>query len=362
MYFRWLICIFAVAFFSFGCTQIPKKESTQISWLATLNAPFGQIVEKKRGEFQLVLTYSKDSENMVTLFSDRPHRMIKKMPLHDFYQFWNGNSDFNQVPPNASLIYETKTSLRKEHIVILSNPSYNSTKDGITILFDIKIVSGSATISSGDIKEIWLFIDNFWDDIVEAFDDFADGVVDVADDIASEAKKVADEIVTLYNDAVNAVKAAVYDVVDACKKIEKLIVAAAPGIARSFLGDVEDVADDIKDLADEFKCWGLIIGDGLLSVVVSVVDAVATDGMEDISWRIFVSSMAVGSVEGLKTFVERILSEFGAGDSLADCVSQLSTPLIQMMEESLDMNAFVLDMLQQYEAYKINCPSIFNAC
>jgi hypothetical protein len=76
----------------------PKKP---LSYLYSLSGNQGHLSKKDDG-YQLTMNLSKDKP--ITMFSDRPYRIVKVIDTQELNRIWHaGNNSFAANPPNAVL-------------------------------------------------------------------------------------------------------------------------------------------------------------------------------------------------------------------------------------------------------------------
>jgi hypothetical protein len=94
----------------------------------------------------------------VLYFSDRPHRIVGRVPLDDFLGSWNeGEESFAEIPPNAVLTVKQEDELR-DLTVVLKEPALTER----TLVYQVEVLDGPDT-GSGDFAA--LFIDVIGDPI-----------------------------------------------------------------------------------------------------------------------------------------------------------------------------------------------------
>ncbi|MGE3920714.1 MAG: hypothetical protein AB7F64_07225 [Gammaproteobacteria bacterium] len=102
----------------------------------------------------------------VTYFSNRPYRVAGMLTVQNFINRWNqgkGPANFNQNPPNASLVALKSKFLEKSQSINfaleVSHPQYNRAQQSLT--YTIHALKGGKQIPVGNFNHVGLFIDAF---------------------------------------------------------------------------------------------------------------------------------------------------------------------------------------------------------
>jgi hypothetical protein len=102
-----------------GAQGLPEpKRIPGVGELFVLRAGGGEIERVRAGVFELVL---RRPASAVTVFSDRPQRVVREQRLRSFVKGWNGLG-FGADPPNAALSIAEAPSARDVLLFELSRP------------------------------------------------------------------------------------------------------------------------------------------------------------------------------------------------------------------------------------------------
>jgi hypothetical protein len=116
------------------------SNSTTPSFLFVQSAASGTLTQQD-GTYKLTLD---DVSSTTVSFTDRPQRVVDKIPTHDFINEWTVGSDsFASDPPNGALvIYEG--SMEDILVLELRNPLYGNG----TIQYEVSVLSNDGIIST----------------------------------------------------------------------------------------------------------------------------------------------------------------------------------------------------------------------
>jgi len=144
-----------------------------------------QAAKEEMAEF-LFVQYSESatlSEGILTLkgvapdtlyFSDRPHRIVGRVPTAKFVESWDkGEGSFSEIPPNAVLAVMHKP-VPLDLVAVLKNPVL----EGDTLTYQVEVLDGP---DSGEGEASALFIDVIGFPLLEEVGDSARETVDHID-------------------------------------------------------------------------------------------------------------------------------------------------------------------------------------
>jgi hypothetical protein len=112
------------------------KRIPGVGELFVLRAGGGELERVRAGVFELVLHRSASA---VTVFSDRPQRLVREQRLRSFLKGWNGLG-FGADPPNAALSIAAAPSARDVLVFELSRPRIGA--GGRTLRFRARPLAG----------------------------------------------------------------------------------------------------------------------------------------------------------------------------------------------------------------------------
>jgi len=138
--------------------KTPKKEN-RLQYI--FHSKDGNLASDSNKPDQYILTlYNVDKT--VSYYIYEQERKSGKMSMDQFIENWDIVERANQAEAsNAALLYKVDLTLNKKHKfseipVILTNPFYQTKVD--RLIFHIKITSKDASIQSGNLGEVTLFI------------------------------------------------------------------------------------------------------------------------------------------------------------------------------------------------------------
>jgi len=120
-----------------GAQALPEaKPVPGVGDLFVLRAGGGEIERVRAGVFELVL---RRPASAVTVFSDRPQRVVREQRLRSFVKGWNGLG-FGSDPPNAALSVAGAPAARDVLVLELSRPRLGA--GGRTLRFRARPLGG----------------------------------------------------------------------------------------------------------------------------------------------------------------------------------------------------------------------------
>ena len=121
-----------------GAQALPEaKPVPGVGDLFVLRAGGGEIERVRAGVFELVL---RRLASAVTVFSDRPQRVVREQRLRSFVKGWNGLG-FGSDPPNAALSVAGAPAARDVLVLELSRPRIGA--GGRTLRFRARPLAGA---------------------------------------------------------------------------------------------------------------------------------------------------------------------------------------------------------------------------
>ena len=120
-----------------GAQNLPEaKRIPGVGELFALRAGGGELERVRAGVFELVL---RRTNSAVTVFSDRPQRVVREQRLRSFVNAWSGLG-FGGDPPNAALSIPGAPTARDVLVLELSRPRLGA--GGRTLRFRARPVAG----------------------------------------------------------------------------------------------------------------------------------------------------------------------------------------------------------------------------
>ena len=154
-----------------GISQLPmvysENEVTDGNIGKFFAAPGLSIQQANAGEISKINSTSyllelKEVADKTITLADRPDRIVKSISTSDFIVNWStlmgAYSTYEEVPPNAALIFDNENGIQETVVIELYNPVYNI--DSKTLNYDFIILDNSTLDNlPQEIKHSALLID-----------------------------------------------------------------------------------------------------------------------------------------------------------------------------------------------------------